>query len=100
VILFIFGILPNVEKVIENGLITAYWTVRAGVFLALSAKKSKKRFQANARAAFRCGHGHNAEGNDAAADSMAAFSFASMERMLQSMAAVNTTAKREVLSMA
>ena len=40
-----------------------------------------------------------ADGNAAAADSTAVFSFASMVRMLQSMAAVKRTAKREVLFM-
>ena len=42
---------------------------------------------------------YNADGNAAAADSTAALSFASMVRMLQSIAAVKTTAKREVLFM-
>ena len=41
----------------------------------------------------------NADGNAAAADSTAVFSFASMVRMLQSMAAVKRTAKRDVLFM-
>ena len=43
---------------------------------------------------------YNADGNAAAADSTAVQSFASIERMLQSMAAVQRTAKREVLFMA
>ena len=39
------------------------------------------------------------DGNAAAADSTTADSFASMERMLQSMAAVKMTEKRDVLLM-
>ena len=39
------------------------------------------------------------DGNDVAADSTAALRFASMEMILQSMAAVKTAAKREVLLM-
>ena len=42
---------------------------------------------------------YSADGNAAAADSTAALSFASMERMPQSMAAVKMTEKREVLLM-
>ena len=42
---------------------------------------------------------YSAEGNAAAADSTAADSFASRERMLQSMAAVKMTEKRVVLLM-
>ena len=40
-----------------------------------------------------------ADGNAAAADSTAALSFASMERILQSMVAVKRTVKRESLLM-
>ena len=42
---------------------------------------------------------YRADGNDAAADSTTELNFASMERMLQSMAAVKMTAKRDVLFM-
>jgi len=42
---------------------------------------------------------HSADGNAAAADSTAADSFASRERMLQSIAAVKMTEKRDVLLM-
>ena len=42
---------------------------------------------------------YSADGNAAATDSTAALSFASMERMLQSMAAVKKTEKRDVLLM-
>ena len=42
---------------------------------------------------------YNADGNAAAAVSTAAFSFASMERILQSMTAVKMTEKRDVLLM-
>ena len=43
---------------------------------------------------------YNADGNAAAADSTAVQSFASIERILQSMAAVKRTAKRDNLFMA
>ena len=42
---------------------------------------------------------YRADGNAAAADSTAALSFASMERILQSMVAVKRTVKRESLLM-
>ena len=73
------------------------WTQPDGIFLAVFGKKvGKEHFF---RPELMCAAGYSTDGNAAAADSTAAFSFASMARMLQSMAAVKITEKRDVLLM-
>ena len=74
------------------------WTQPDGIFLAVFGKKvGKEHFF---RPELMCAADYSTDGNAAAADSTAALSFASMVKMLQSIAAVKTTAKREVLVMA
>lgn len=70
------------------------WTQPDDVFLAVFVKKTGFFLLGTDV----CGL-HRMDGNEAAADSTAALSFASMDKMLQSMAAVKTTAKRDVLFM-
>ena len=71
-------------------------------FLAVLQKKAKNtpKINADRRNVLPAARFYSATGNDALTVSTAALSFASMEMMLQSMAAVKTTAKREVLFMA